>query len=105
MSLDELREHVKEQYGAEGMRELPERLARVEAKGTSGHDDRSAVDAMWLNRAGAGESVLTYDEIVQMYCKRSGDIVGHKHDYSSAATDCSRDECWSPELFDDRRSP
>ena len=35
MPLDEFTAYYRDQYGAEGMRALPERMARVEAKGTS----------------------------------------------------------------------
>lgn len=35
MTLDEFKEYYQQQYGKEGMRDLPDRLERVESKGTS----------------------------------------------------------------------
>ena len=53
MTLAEFRRHYRREYGASGMRELPERLAFVEN-----------------NRAGAGETCLTLAQIVDHYCVR-----------------------------------
>lgn len=87
MSLDELKAFVKDEYGKEGLRDLPDRLARLDAKGTSFHGDGDAISTILCNRAGVGETKLTYRQIVEMYCKRSGDIVGHKHDWEGACAD------------------
>lgn len=61
-------EYIREKYGNEGLRELPRRMERVKAKGTSAHDDDSALDTIWLNRAGPDESTLTILGIYLHYC-------------------------------------
>ncbi len=71
MSLEELHAYVKEEQGNEGLRDLPRRLARVDAKGTSAHDDKSADDTIWLNRAGPGETILHREEIIEFYVRRT----------------------------------
>lgn len=70
MTLGELQEHIKDQYGAEGLRSLPARLERVEGKGTSAMDSESATATIWLNRAGPKESQLHRDEIEEFYVRR-----------------------------------
>lgn len=67
-TLEELKAWIREEYGTRGMEQLPERLARVEAKGTSSHRDNSAESAIWLNRAGPNESTLTIEGIYRHYC-------------------------------------
>lgn len=68
MTLDEFREHYRERYGTDGLRLLPDRLARVEAKGTSSHVHDSLADHLIVNRAGPGETELTEAEIWDAYC-------------------------------------
>ena len=46
MPLDEFTAYYRDQYGAEGMRALPERMARVEAKGTSDRISRDVADTV-----------------------------------------------------------
>lgn len=70
MTLDDFREYYREKYGSDGMQRLPERLARVDAKGTSAIDDDCANDTIWLNRAGPKETKLHVDEIVEFYVRR-----------------------------------
>jgi hypothetical protein len=70
MTLDELREYVRAEQGNEGLRELPRRLARVEAKGTSAFDAENADDVIWLNRAGPQETPLHREEIIEFYVRR-----------------------------------
>lgn len=68
MDEDELRQHVQEQYGQEGLRVLPERMARVAAQGTSAHDGTSKADLLDYNRAGENESHLATEyEMVARY--------------------------------------
>ena len=70
MTLDELKAHTKEQYGQQGLDVLPERLARVEATGTSSMmGDRSVEEFIRGNRAGKGETCLTLAQIGEMYCR------------------------------------
>lgn len=68
MNLQELEELIQDEYGAQGMSNLPTRLERVEKKGTSSMQDDSAVDTIWLNRAGPNESTLTIEGIYRHYC-------------------------------------
>jgi hypothetical protein len=70
MSVDELRAYVKEQYGNEGLRELPARLRRCEIDGTSSLRRESAEEVILCNRAGQGETRLTMAQIVDYYCER-----------------------------------
>lgn len=70
MPLDEFREYYCGEYSEEGMRGLDERMARVEAKGTSSHDYSSAEELMRGNRAGPKEESLTMAEIIEEYCKK-----------------------------------
>lgn len=67
MSLAELEEHIRYEYGRSGLRDLPERLARVEQYGTS-FIGTSVEDVLRGNRAGPDEQALTADEIYQAYC-------------------------------------
>lgn len=70
MSLEEFREYYRHEHGAQGMRELPERLARVEAKGISSHDDPGPAEQfLAYNRAGARETCLSIEQILQYYCR------------------------------------
>lgn len=72
MTLAELTEHVRNESGRRGLDDLPARLARVDVNGTSAMDDKSAIDTVWLNRAGAKETCMTVAQIVEYYV-RQGD--------------------------------
>lgn len=67
MTLEELIEHVRDESGRRGLDDLPARLARVEARGTSSLRHSSAVDTIWFNRAGAGETCMTIEQLVEHY--------------------------------------
>ena len=67
MSLEEFKEYYKEQYGNEGMQELPTRLERVERTGCSGHD-ATLDDLLSCNRAGNKEGRISKKEIIKRYC-------------------------------------
>jgi hypothetical protein len=62
-----LTQEIKYQDGQSGLNALPERLERVEQKGTSSHVDRNLREAIGYNRAGPGEKRLSADEIYAMY--------------------------------------
>ena len=64
MTLEELREHIREEEGRRGLEAFEQRLARVEAKGTSSFRDENAVDTVWLNRAGANETCMTVAQLI-----------------------------------------
>lgn len=77
MNREDMEAHIREAYGAEGLRELPARMARAEETGTSaiGVD----LDEVLLgNRAGTNETSLTREQIVAMYCHRTGDERGEE---------------------------
>ncbi len=70
MSLEEFKEHYKEEYGNQGMRmEFEERMKRVEEKGTSSRLDDSVEDMIQGNRAGKDETCLTVEQIIEGYCR------------------------------------
>lgn len=68
MDLDEFKEYYQEEYGKSGMEGLPQRLARVEAVGTSEYSAKSVDETLVCNRAGKNETRLTKAQIVEMYC-------------------------------------
>jgi len=67
MKLDELTEHIGEEYGQAGLDCLPQRLERVEQKGTSSRIDKSLDDVLALNHAGQRGQRLTAEEIYHRY--------------------------------------
>lgn len=68
MDLKQLKRWIRSRYGSDGVGELPARLGRVEKKGTSAMQDDSAVDTIWLNRAGPDEKPMTVAGIYHHYC-------------------------------------
>lgn len=69
MPLEEFKRHYRALYGERGAAELPVRLARVERNGTSAAWRAMSVRELIAgNRAGAGESELSYAELVRVYC-------------------------------------
>jgi hypothetical protein len=82
MSLEELREHIKREYGNEGVYGFPDRMRRVEARGSSLTDGSTARDVVSFNRAGRGETCLTMAQLVEVYCEGRGigdRPEGHRH--------------------------
>lgn len=67
VTLDELHEYYRQQYGEAGMEGLPARLARVEATGCSAFDRMTAEELIQGNRAGPREKELTLAEIIESY--------------------------------------
>ena len=67
MNLDQLTRHIRHEYGANGLRDLPERLERVNQTGTSKRGG-NLQDVISGNRAGPNESELDLGEIHQAYC-------------------------------------
>ena len=66
LSLEELKEYIKEEYGNEGMGDLPDRLERVDKVGTSFYG-RTLETVLSCNRAGEDETEITADEIYERY--------------------------------------
>lgn len=105
MTLKKLREHLKTEHGEEGLRSLPLRLERVEAKGTSFVHDDDVTDTIWLNRAGPGEKPLHMVEIEDFYVRRqeaptSESLAAFREGLPECGSGCAsrRDEfcerCW-----------
>lgn len=65
MTLDEFRAYYRDEYGRGDMELLGERLARVEATGTSAHG-RTLDEVFECNRAGPNETCATKAEIAKM---------------------------------------
>jgi len=70
MTLEELTEYVRDESGRRGIEELKSRLERVELRGTSSMLDRSAVDTVWLNRAGAGETCMSVEQLTEYFVRK-----------------------------------
>lgn len=70
MKREEFEEYYRQEYGNAGMKGLKPRMDRVDDKGTSFIDDKSAEDTLSCNRAGPNEEELTADEIYKAYCLR-----------------------------------
>jgi hypothetical protein len=66
LTLDQLREVIKEQHGSMGLADLPQRLARAHEKGCSGLRYDLA-DCIAQNRQGPNESPLTSEEFIQRF--------------------------------------
>lgn len=66
MPLDRFLKWYRRTYSESGMKELPERMERVERTGTSAYHE-TAESVITGNRAGLGETALTLDEIYECY--------------------------------------
>ena len=66
MTLPEFREYYQDRFGTEGMRDLPQRMERVAAKGTSSRLDGSVDEMLVANRAGPGETCLDRQGVLSM---------------------------------------
>lgn len=66
MSEGELRDHIKEEYGNDGIDALPERLKRISINGTSAIGE-TLPEIISLNRAGESETRLTIQQIYDRY--------------------------------------
>lgn len=73
LTLDEFKSYYKEQFGARGMQDLPQRLERVEKKGTSSHIHKNRDDVLSYNRAGKNNTCLTVEQIVDFYVVHMGE--------------------------------
>lgn len=68
MTLEEFKVYYKEQYGLQGMKELPERLERVDKYGTSSYYNESTKSLICVNNAGPNSKRASYAYIVEHYC-------------------------------------
>jgi hypothetical protein len=70
MSLEEFTEYYRDEYGRQAMRfEFPERMQRVEAKGSSSLLGETIDDILAYNRAGKDETCLTKEQIIQYFIR------------------------------------
>lgn len=69
MPLEEFREYYRDEYGRSGNEDLESRLKRVEEFGTSHRGYDSAEKHVNINRAGKNETSLTYQQVIEFYCK------------------------------------
>lgn len=68
MPLDEFKEYYRAQYGENGLRDLPDRLGRVENQGTSAIDGFTPADLFGHNRAGPREGrIRTVERLIALY--------------------------------------
>lgn len=70
MTREEFEAYYRFNYGESWMEHLPERMARVEANGTSSFNCTSIEDVIAGNRAGDGEQELTLEQIAEKYCRK-----------------------------------
>ena len=70
LTLDEFTNYYRSRYGLNAMDELPERMAHVEATGTSEMSASSAAETLCCNRAGKDETRLTVEQFIEWYCVR-----------------------------------
>ena len=68
MSLEELHEYIKEEYGNVGLKDLPERLERVEKWGSS-FITENLNDTIRFNRAGDNEDNISKNKIYEKYAQ------------------------------------
>jgi hypothetical protein len=81
MTLDKFTTWYGEEYGRVGLEELPPRLERVNQTGVSRAWRGSTVDNLIShNRAGAGETCLTREQIIDHYIRGNPLQVGTSDD-------------------------
>jgi len=69
--LEGLKEWVKFEHGEQGLRDLTERLERVDTFGTSSEYGYPIEDLIRGNRAGENETTITLDEIYERYTEET----------------------------------
>lgn len=70
MSLEEFKQHYREEYGNSSMPELEQRLRRVEEGGTSALNGMTIQDVISGNRAGPDGAKLSLEEVITAYCQQ-----------------------------------
>ena len=68
MKRAEFEDYYRKQYGESGMRELPARMERVDANGTSALNKECVADMMRFNHAGPNERRLSIKQIYESHC-------------------------------------
>lgn len=68
MTEAELRKHIAEHYGTEGLRVADSRIERAKRVGTSYLDNNESFDDLVsFNRAGPNETQLTKEQLIRIY--------------------------------------
>lgn len=91
MTLDQLWDYIREEYGRDGAERLPARLARCDVNGTSSNDGTTLETLEAYNRAGPGETTLSIAEIIQQYAPR--DVVDRDGKKIGETYDCGEPGC------------
>jgi hypothetical protein len=66
LTLEELKEFIKEEYGRRGMEEFPQRLERAHKTGTSAHG-LTLSDQILCNQCGEGCESISEEEFIRRY--------------------------------------
>jgi hypothetical protein len=72
LTLEEVHDITRQQYGEEGLKELPARLERAHRTGCSGHD-WTLDDCIESNRQGSSETTMPREEFIRRYLTLSPD--------------------------------
>lgn len=67
LTLEQLRDWYGAEYGRQGLEELPPRLERAVANGTSSMIGHTLEDHIRANRAGENEAELSHDDFIRQY--------------------------------------
>lgn len=68
LTAEQLEVHIRHEHGENGIRQHAERMARVEATGTSWLGSQETAETFVLcNRAGPGEAELSYADLCALY--------------------------------------
>lgn len=79
MKRDEFEEYYRDQYGAEGMKDLPARMDRATSNGTSAaYRPMTARELISVNRAGPGETDIPFEEVIRIYCHERPDLLSRE---------------------------
>ena len=90
MSLEEFTDYYRKEYGENSLRfEFPERMTRVEERGTSSRIGyESAEQTMKRNRAGKNGTRLTIPQIIDLYCVNTDWAVCHTSEEEAQGKEC-----------------
>ena len=67
LTLEQLEEVIRFQFGEQGVRDLQQRLERAHKTGCSHRLGMTLAECIAANRAGENESKLSFDEFVERY--------------------------------------
>ena len=67
LTLNQLKQYIKEEFGEQGLRNLPQRLERAQQKGTSSINANSLEETLLCNRAGKNESHISTKTFIKRF--------------------------------------